>query len=158
MVEGNLLLGAVAGLVGTAIMTILMYAAKLTGLKLDLPYLLGSRFAGLDNKSKTYTIGFLLHFLLGAAWGAFYVLTITAMAFTPNWATGILWGFAHGIFIGVVMSTMSKTHPHIGEGKEIDSPGILGRRWSPAMPYLVLGLHIIFGVTTLVTYQMIFNL
>lgn len=155
MVEGNLLLGAVAGLVGTAILTLLMYGLTAAGQKLDFPYLLGTRIVGLENKTKIYAVGFLLHFIIGAAWGAMYILTLTAMAVNPNWPVGILWGFAHGIFIGVAMSTMSETHPHIGEGHAIENPGILGRRWSPLMPYWLLGLHIIFGVTTLLTYQLL---
>lgn len=79
------------------------------------------------------------------------------MGVNPNWPAGILWGFAHGIFTGVMMSTLSEDHPNIGEGKSISDPGILGRRWSNLMPYWILGLHIIFGVVTLLTYQLLFN-
>lgn len=157
MPEGNLLLGALAGLAGTGIITILMYSIRVGGHRLDLPYLLGSRFTDIENRTRVYTLGFILHFAAGAAWGAMYVLTLTAMGVPPYWLPGILWGFAHGIFIGVVMSTMGEHHPHMGEGKPIESPGILGRRWSPLMPYLILGLHIVFGVVTLTVYQWIFS-
>ena len=157
MPEGNLLLGAVAGLIGTVAITILLFILRAVGQNLDLPYLLGTRFADPQNETKVYVIGYLLHFIAGAAWGAMYVLTLTAMGVNPNWPAGILWGFAHGIFIGVMMSTISEQHPHIGEGKAIAEPGILGRRWSPFMPYLVLGIHVIFGVVTLLTYQLMFN-
>lgn len=68
--EGNLLLGAAAGLVGTVFMTGLMYILKAAGQKLDIPYLLGSRFVDLENKSKVYLTGIALHLLSGAAWGA----------------------------------------------------------------------------------------
>lgn len=157
MVEGNLLLGAIAGLIGTAFMTLLMYILKAAGQKLDFPYLLGSRFVAIENKSKIYSIGLLLHFLAGAAWGAMYVLTLTAIGFEANWPAGILWGFAHGIFIGVVMSTIAEDHPNIGKGKAIEDPGILGSNWGVLMPYWILGLHVIFGIVTLISYQLMFN-
>lgn len=157
MPEGNLLYGAIGGLAGTVVITILMFSIRAGGRKLDLPYLLGTRFTDIQNRSRVYTIGFVMHFAAGAAWGAMYVLTLTAMGVNPDWPAGILWGFAHGIFIGVVMSTMGEQHPYIGDGKPIEEPGILGSNWSPAMPYLVLGLHIIYGVVTLLTYQLLFN-
>ena len=157
MPEGNLLLAAVAGIAGTIIITILLFILRAAGQNLDIPYLLGTRFIDPENKRKVYVTGYLLHFIAGAAWGTMYVLTLTAMGVNPDWPAGILWGFAHGIFIGVMMSTVSEQHPHIGEGKAIASPGILGRRWSPLMPYWVLGIHIIFGVVTLLTYQVLFT-
>lgn len=156
--DGNLLLGAVSGIIGTIIITILMFALKIGGHKLDIPYLLGSRFTDIANDSKVYLTGFILHFIAGAAWGAMYILTLTAMRVTPNWPAGILWGFAHGIFVGVAMSTMADSHPHVGEGKSISDPGMLGHRWSELMPYWILGLHVIFGVVTLLTYRLLINL
>jgi len=155
--DGSLLLGAISGLVGTVIITILSYFLNIAGHTLDLPYLLGARFVDIKDKAKVYTAGLLLHLLAGAAWGAMYILTITAMGIQANWPAGILWGFAHGIFVGVMLGLLSDDHPHIGEGKLIDDPGIMGRRWSPLMPYWILGLHVIFGVVTLFTYRFLFT-
>lgn len=156
--DGNLLLGALSGIIGTAIITILLYLVKIGGHKLDIPYLLGSRFANINNRTSVYATGFALHFVAGAAWGTMYILTLTAMRVAPNWPAGILWGFAHGIFVGVVMSTMADAHPHIGEGKPIEDPGMLGHRWSELMPYWILGVHVIFGVSTLLIYRLLVNL
>jgi hypothetical protein len=78
---------------------------------------------------------------------------ISAMAVTPNWPIGILWGFGHGIFIGVLMGILSENHPHIGEGKAISNPGILGRKWGVAIPYLFLALHVIYGASAMAIYH-----
>ena len=157
MPEGNLLLGALAGVLGTVVITLLLLPLRTAGHTLDIPYLLGSRFIDPANKTKLYLAGYVLHLIAGAAWGAMYILTLTAMGITPNWPAGILWGFAHGIFIGVMMSTVAEQHPQIGEGKPISDPGILGSNWSSLMPYIVLGAHVVFGVITLLTYQLLFN-
>lgn len=153
--EANLFIGALAGFVGAVLMTALIYILKAAGQNIDIPYLLGTRFLDIQNTSGVYLLGIILHLLAGAAWGALYVFMITAMAVTPNWPIGILWGFGHGIFVGVLMGILSETHPYIGEGKPISDPGILGSRWSTATPYLILALHVIFGASTLAVYHQI---
>lgn len=155
--DGNILYGVIAGVLGTAVITLLLYAVKIGGHRLDIPFLLGSRVTDINKRPKVYATGFILHFLAGAAWGAMYILTLTAMGVPPNWPAGILWGFAHGIFVGVVMSTMADTHPYIGKGKPIADPGMLGHRWSELMPYWILGVHIIFGVSMLLIYRWLLN-
>lgn len=153
--EANLFIGALAGFIGAVIMTVLIYILKAAGQNIDIPYLLGTRFLDIQNTPGVYSLGIILHLLAGAAWGALYVFMITAMAVTPNWPIGILWGFGHGIFVGVLMGILSETHPYIGEGKPISDPGILGSRWSTATPYLILALHVIFGASTLAVYHQI---
>lgn len=151
--EANLLLGALGGLIGAIILTILIYLLKAAGQNIDIPYLLGTRFLNINNTSSVYTLGIFLHLLAGACWGMLYVFMITAMAVTPNWPIGILWGFGHGIFVGVLMGILAENHPYIGEGKPISDPGILGSRWSTATPYLLLILHVIFGASAMGIYH-----
>lgn len=151
--EVNLWYAALSGLAGAAIMTVLMYVVTIDGIKLDVPYLVGSRFIDIESKSSVYFTGVTIHLLAGAGWGLLYVFLLTAMVVTPNWPAGILWGFAHGIFVGVLMGLLSETHPHVGQGKKIQDPGILGRRWSPIMPYWILALHMLYGICTLGIYH-----
>ena len=153
-VEANLFLGAFAGLLGAVIMTILIYLLKAFDYDLDIPYLLGSRFLPIENRGSVYTLGIILHLLAGTGWGALYVFMITAMAVTPNWPIGILWGFGHGIFVGVLMGILSENHPHIGEGRAMSDPGIMGHRWGTAIPYLVLLVHVVFGASSMYIYHL----
>ncbi len=153
--EANLLVAAFSGLVGAVILTLLMYLLKIFGHNLDIPYLIGSRFVNIEKRGQVYSMGIILHLLIGAGWGVLYVVLLTAMVVTPNWPAGILWGFAHGIFVGSMMGILADTHPYIGEEKPIAHPGILGQRWGDLMPYWILGLHIIFGVSTLAIYYRI---
>ncbi len=148
---------AVSGMIGAAVITIIIYLLKIMGQDLDLPYLLGTYFVDIDEKTKVYTVGNILNIIFGGIWGIIYVVTIVGLAFQPEWSIGILWGFAHGIIVGVLMSTITQSHPYMGEGKVIPDPGILGSNWSDAMPYLILGIHIIFGIVTLLVYQMFFE-
>lgn len=151
--QANLLLGAVSGLIGAIILTLLIYLLKLFNQDLDIPYLLGSRFIDIEKPAKIYITGIILHLLIGAGWGVLYIILLTAMRVVPNWPAGILWGFGHGIFIGVIMGILADTHPYIGKNKPISDPGILGQRWGTLIPYWILVLHIIFGISTLGIYH-----
>lgn len=151
--EANLLYAALSGFISAIIMTGLLYVVPIQGKKLDLPYLLGTRFIDASQKSKVYLLGISLHLTAGALWGVIYVFLLTAMAVTANWPAGILWGFAHGIFVGVLMSTLAENHPQIGEGKTIENPGILGRRWASYMPHWVLTIHVVYGTIAMAIYH-----
>lgn len=151
--EPNLLIAAISGFIGALILTFLIYLLKLFGQDLDIPYLIGTRFVDIRNKSQVYVVGILLHLLIGAGWGILYVILLTAMVVTPNWPAGILWGLGHGIFVGAMIGIIADTHPYIGENKPIQNPGILGQEWGALMPYWILALHIIFGVCTLSIYH-----
>lgn len=151
--EVNLFVAALSGFIGAIILTLLIYLLKSFGQDLDIPYLIGTRFVDIENRQKVYTVGILLHLLIGAGWGVLYVFLLTAMVVEPNWPAGILWGFAHGIFVGAMMGILADTHPYIGVDKPIKNPGILGNEWSALMPYWILGLHIVFGVCTLTFYH-----
>ncbi len=155
--EANLLLGALSGIIGAIVITVLIYLLRIAGTEVDLPYLMGSFFVDISNKTKVYVVGIALHIIIGGIWGLIYVGTQAGIGINPGWATGLLWGFTHGIFVGVLMGTIGESHPHIGENKTISDPGILGSRWSALMPYLIIGLHVIFGVITMLTYQLLFN-
>lgn len=155
--EANLYIAAFSGFIGAIILTLLIYLLKLAGQNLDIPYLIGTRFADPQNTQKVYVVGVILHLLIGAGWGILYVFLLTAMVVTPNWPAGILWGLGHGIFVGSLMGIMADTHPEIGEDKTIPDPGIMGRKWGALIPYYVLGLHIIYGTSTLaIYYQIVF--
>lgn len=151
--EANLFIAALSGFIGAIILTLLMYLLKVFGQNLDIPYLIGTRFIDIQKRSQVYAAGILLHLLIGAGWGVLYVVLLTAMRVTPNWPAGILWGFAHGIFVGAMMGILADTHPNIGQDKAIKDPGILGQDWGALMPYWILGLHIIYGVCTLSVYH-----
>jgi hypothetical protein len=151
--EANLLIAALSGFIGAVILTLLIYLLKVSGQSLDIPYLIGTRFVDINNKSQVYLVGISLHLLIGAGWGVLYVFLLTAMVVTPNWPAGILWGLGHGIFIGSMMGILADTHPAIGKEKPIADPGIMGASWGTLIPYYVLGLHIIYGVCTLAIYH-----
>lgn len=151
----NLLWAMVAGMIAAVLLVLLIRLLKAAGRNLDLPYLLGSYFVDISNRSKVYVAGTIIHIVIGGVWGFVYLVTMLGLSIEPTWVVGILWGFAHGIIAGVLMGTISQTHPYVGEGKPIPDPGILGSRLGTFEPYLVLGLHVIFGIVTIYVYSLL---
>ena len=151
--EANFFLAALSGFLGALILTALIYTLKASGQRLDIPYLIGTRFIDPVHSSQVYLLGNLLHLVIGALWGILYVFMISAMAVTPNWPIGILWGLGHGIFVGAMMGIIADSHPAIGAGKPIDDPGIMGSSWGTLIPYWILALHIIFGASSMGIYH-----
>lgn len=154
----NLWFAALSGLIGAGVMTVIIYLFKRIGIRLDIPYLLGTRFVAIDKKRKVYITGLLLHLVLGVLWGIVYVYLMNALAVRPDWPSGILFGFAHGIFSGAIIGSLSQNHPYIGTGKPIDDPGMFGSRWGTLVPYALLLLHIIFGVVVMLSYDRFFHM
>ena len=54
--EPNLLIAAISGFLGALILTSLIYLLKLFGQDLDIPYLIGTRFVGIQNESRVYIV------------------------------------------------------------------------------------------------------
>lgn len=158
MMDANLWIAAKAGVTATVVMTLLIYLFKLGNINIDIPYLLGSRFNDPSNTGGVYTVGLFLHFLIGAFWGILYIFLMTGMALEPNWSWGMLWGFAHGIFMGVIMGTMARNHPHIGKDKALSDPGMFGNRWGPYVPYILLLIHVVYGLLVGYMYDYMFHL
>ncbi|MDR8389598.1 hypothetical protein NC796_00525 [Aliifodinibius sp. S!AR15-10] len=149
----NILQAALAGIAGAAIMAIFIYIFKAAGFNLDIPWLLGTRFVPIEKRSKAYTVGIILHLLLGAFWSIFYVFSLIAMAVIPNWPAGIMYGVSHAIFIGAMIGILASEHPHIGEGKAMSDPGMFGHLWGVGVSVELLVVHVIYGASTLWIYH-----
>jgi len=136
----NLFAVIVAGLIGTAAMTILMMLAPIMGLpKMDIVGMLGSMFTTQPGPAKL--IGLIIHFMMGVIFAFIYALLWQNGLGSPSWVWGLIFGFVHGIVAVVTMPMMMKTHPR-----------------PPAMqpgPKLMMGQimgHLLFGLVVALTY------
>lgn len=150
-------IAAIAGLGGVVAMTIMMYILVGFGFRLDIPYILGSRFIHPGSNGKIYTVGILLHLLIGVLWGLIYTLLMIGMVQPPKWTLGLLFGAAHGFFVGVLLSTFADAHPHVGEHKAIPDPGMFGNKWGTSIPFLIILLHIAYGLTMTILYNQLYH-
>lgn len=139
----------IAGLVATAVVTVLMYLGKALGTGMDLPRLFGLMFA--ENSVVVYLLGFLVHFGLGALLGLLYGWIFLNVP--SSWPWGGIIGAVHGMIAGIVMSAMPTIHPRMGEDDPIPPPGLFGSNYGRMVPVGFVLLHIVFGLVVAWMYM-----
>ena len=138
--ELNVIGAIIAGLVGTAVMTLLMMIAPKMGMpKMDIMGMLGSMFT--ENETSARAIGAVVHFMMGAIFGIIYALLwgLGIGQITVLW--GIIFGIVHAIIVIVVMPMMMRMHPR--------PPEMAG---GPMVSIGQLMGHAVFGIVVALVY------
>ena len=147
----------VAGLVGTALMTLAIFAGRVMGLQTDMVRILGLAFVNEEHKRQVYGIGLVVHFLFGAVFGVLYAILLTAVGAATfvgaAAAWGAVFGLLHGVGVGSMLGALPAVHPRVGAGQVIESPGLFGRNVGVGMPIGLMLLHVVYGVTAGVIYS-----
>jgi len=150
--NANLWLAAFSGIVGIIALIVVMYILRLVGSKVDFIEILGSIFKDPSEKAGVFTIGLGLLILYGAFWGFYYVTMMLGLSQPPSIPFGLIFGFAQGLFTGVMLGTLSTYHPHFGEGKTFSDPGMFGANWGLSTIFFVVLLNLVFAFVTMFTY------
>lgn len=135
----------IAGLIGAAVMTLVIYLIPFVGLpNMDIVLLLGSMFV--INTSLAQAVGIVLHLLIGALFGVLYAWLWGRAFSSQTWLWGLFFGAAHGFIAVAVMPFLLDIHPR--------PPEIV------AVPSLMVSLilaHIAFGITTAIVYAKLYT-
>ena len=124
----------VAGLAGTAVMTVLMYVAPMMGMpKMDIVGMLGSMFT--TNKGVATVLGLIAHFMTGVVFALIYALLWSIGLGSATWLWGLVFGAVHGIVAIVMIPLLMRMHPRAPEmaGGAMAKAGML-------MAHMVYGL------------------
>lgn len=139
----NIFGSIVAGLLGTLVMTLLMYMAPRMGMpKMDIIGMLGTMFTASEGIARI--LGTLAHFMMGVIFAIIYALLWSLGIGSPTWLWGLIFGAVHGVVAAVMMPVMTKMHPR---PPQMESG-----------PMLVVGLlmgHLVFGLVVALTYAAI---
>ncbi len=120
---GNAIL---AGLVATAVMTVLMYLGKAMGMPMDMPRMLGLTFTAPDSTSPVYALGLMAHLMMGVSFAFVYAVLFDLLGVDANWLWGAVHGAVHGVIVGMAFGMMPAMHPRMGPGEVLAGPGMLG--------------------------------
>ncbi len=141
----------IAGLIATAVMTVLMYLGRAMGMRLDLPRMLGLMFASSNNLLVVYVLGLILHFMIGAFFGLIYGWVFLNVPST--WPWGGIFGALHGMLAGFFLGLMPTFHPRMGEDDPVEPPGLFGKNYGRMVPVGLVLLHIVFGLVVAWMYM-----
>lgn len=144
----NIVGAIVAGLVGTAVISLLMAMGPRMGMpRMAIWEMLGSMFSPEGNLG----LGWALHFMMGSIFAVIYAAlwAIGLGAPTPFW--GALFGAVHFIVAGVVMGAMPMLHAGIKAGT-VRAPGAL--MLNAGVMGLMGGLigHVVYGLVVALVY------
>lgn len=142
----------VAGLAATAIMTVLMYAARMMNMEMDMPRMLGLMFSSPDNTGVVYGLGIAIHFMMGAIFAIVYAALFEAFGISAGVLWGGVFGLGHGLIAGVAVSMMPVMHPRMSEGQVLAAPGPFAVKWGGMMPAGIIFAHIVFGIVVGAVY------
>jgi uncharacterized membrane protein YagU involved in acid resistance len=136
----NVLGAIVAGLAGTAVMTMLMYAAPLMGMpKMDIAGMLGTMFV--SKKQMAVVLGMIMHFVAGVIFALVYALLWSLGLGSATWWWGLIFGAVHGIIAIVMIPIIMRMHPR--------KPEMAGRPM--VMAGQLMG-HLVYGLVVALVY------
>ena len=110
-----------AGLIGTVVMTVIMYGAAMMGMKMDMPMMLGTMF--MPRGTAAWLVGVMIHLMMGAIFFVVYAALFDAFAIASGivgWAA--LFGAVHGVIAGMALGMMPSMHPRMEPASAAAAP------------------------------------
>jgi uncharacterized membrane protein YeaQ/YmgE (transglycosylase-associated protein family) len=144
----NILGAIVAGLVGTAVMSMVLALAPRMGMpKMDIVGMLSTMF-GKENRP----LGWMMHAMMGIVFALIYSFLWSKGVLSPTWLGGAVFGAAHWLVVGMIMGMIPIMHLGIRSGK-VMAPGVWMTNNGGMMAFVggLLG-HIVYGVVVALAY------
>jgi hypothetical protein len=143
---------ALFGLIATAVLTVVMISAQLTGrTRLDLPLLLGSMVT--EDPDRARVAGFVIHLGVGQGFALGYA-AVFALADRATWWLGALLGSLHAaVALTVLVPLLVGIHPRMashragpGSTAVLEPPGLLGLNYGVETPVVTAVAHVVYGI------------
>jgi len=154
----NIVGAIVAGLVGTAVMTMMMNMAPKMGMpKMDVVGMMSTMFDKNGNKM----MGLGMHFMMGVVFAIIYALLWNAGIGGGSTTgglilTGAIFGAVHWLIAGLMMGGMNMMHAGVKAGT-VEAPGLYMMNNGGMMSFMggLMG-HVVFGIVVALVYGLIF--
>ncbi|MCH7706050.1 MAG: hypothetical protein IIB33_03285 [Chloroflexi bacterium] len=145
--EYNLGAAIAAGIVGTVVMTAVLYmgiAMMPRQMTMNLLYMLGTMMT--RNRTAAYLVGAMMHGVMGVIFALIHTGIYQATGLeTSLVAWGILFGFVHWLVVGMGIGMIGAMHPLMRTG-ELQAPGVFVRNL-PSMTVMgFLMIHLLYGL------------
>jgi uncharacterized membrane protein YagU involved in acid resistance len=146
----NFLGAVVAGIAGTAAISIVMAIAPMMGMpNMDIVGMLSTMF-GKPNRM----LGWIMHMMMGIIFALIYSFLWSSGIGSLNIGSGLLFGAVHWLLVGLVMGMIPMLHMGIQKG-DVAAPGLWMMNAGGAMAF-VGGLvgHLVFGLVVALVYPL----
>jgi hypothetical protein len=139
-----------AGIVGAALMTLVLMLGRLAGLQANLAMMLGAMLtlrAGFD----TWILGFFIHLLVGGGIGLVYAALFEYGFRRAGWARGLLIGAVHTVLSGLFLGAVPAVHPAVPE--VLGAPGLFMANLGALGIVVFVLLHLMYGAVVGAIYR-----
>lgn len=142
---------AVFGVVATALLTVVLLGAQLSGrTRLDLPLVLGTLVV--DDPDRARVVGFVLHLSMGQFFALFYAAGFDALD-RSGWWLGAAFGVVHALVsLSVIVPLLPGVHPRMATERAgpdstaaLEPPGLLALNYGASTPAVTIAAHIVYG-------------
>jgi hypothetical protein len=144
----NIIGAVVAGLVGTAAISMLMAMGPRMGMpKMAIWEMLGTMFS----KQGNLALGWIVHFMMGVIFAIIYAALWAAGIGSATLVSGVVFGAVHFLIAGLMMGGMPMLHAGIRAGT-VQAPGVL--MLNSGIMGLTGGLigHAVYGLVVALVY------
>lgn len=141
----------VAGIVGTAVFTMVMVMAPRMGMpKMDIVGMLGSMF----NKDGNRSLGMIIHLMMGVVFTLIYAGVWSAGIGSATLVGGLIFGAIHWLVVGMGMGMIPSMHAGIKAGT-VGAPGLYMTNNGGMMGFMggLIG-HLVFGLVVALVYPL----
>lgn len=142
---------AVFGVVATALLTVVLVGAQLSGrTRLDLPLVLGTFLVADPDRARV--VGAVAHVLFGQVFALFYAAGFAEFE-TSSWWLGGLFGVVHAaVALAVIVPLLPGVHPRMASERAgpnsmatLEPPGLFARNYGLTTPVVTLVAHVVYG-------------
>lgn len=130
-----------AGIIGAAVMSVLMWVARIMGMQANLEMILGTMIT--DPGSSAWMIGFVIHLMMGGIFGLIYGWIFEHLTHRSGWLLGGGIGLVHAVVAGIFMGMVPLIHPRMPS--PVVPPGAFMSHLGMMGPVAVFMLHFVFG-------------
>lgn len=133
----------VAGVIGGATMSVLMWLARVMGMEINLSMLLGTMIV-LPPGPVAWITGFLVHLTISGLIALLYAWGFEHVTHRAGWSVGVGFSVVHAIVAGLVFGVVPAMHPLIQAGK-MPAPGMFLANKGPVYIVAFFVLHAVYG-------------
>ena len=110
----------IAGVIGGAVMSILLALARAMGMPANLEVMQGTML-GLEPGATAWIVGFIMHLMISGLIALVYAAGFEYVTHRAGWLVGVAFSIVHVLIGGIVMGMVPAMHPLIPE--QMPAPG-----------------------------------
>lgn len=131
----------VAGVIGGAVMSALMWMGRLMGMPANLEMMLGTMI--MEPGTTAWILGLVMHLMISGLIALIYAWVFEHVTHRAGWLVGAGFGIVHAIIGGMVMGMMPAMHPRMPD--PMMPPGAFLSNLGPMGVVAEFVLHIVYG-------------